>query len=283
MRNFSVTLIIVLLFAVSAATAQNVGQKVDDTIVNYIDINKKKQGKWIKYYDSGNIRYKGYFINDKPTGTFMYYHPNGKMKSVLNYDSKGCATAELYWDNGKRAARGFYDENNERDKTWYIYFEDEVLSAVISYKHGVADGPVKMYYPGSGKKVLECEYKDGKLNGYYKKFFESGLVIEEGPYVNATRHGYWKFYSTTGTVEEEGMYVNGERDGDWLVYTKIASGDTVNYNMGTPDNYDEMMKEWQDKQTWAKEHQDQFKQPEDYLDNPIEFFRPSNNPNTQLK
>ncbi len=279
-----VTFVLIIFFlSVSALSAQNVGTMVDDTIVNYIDINKKKQGKWIKYYDSGQVRYKGYFINDIPKGTFMFYHPNGKVKSVLNYDDKGCSTAELFWDNGKRAAKGTYDENNERDKIWYIYFEDEILSAFITYNHGIAHGIVKMYYPGSGKKVLECEYKDGKLDGYYKKFFESGITIEEGPYVKGARHGYWKFYSTGGIVEEEGNYVNGERDGDWLVYTKVPTGDTINYQMGTPDNYDEVMKEWQDKQTWAKEHQDQFRQPEDYLDNPIDFFKPSTNPNTQLK
>jgi hypothetical protein len=42
--------------------------------------------------------------------------------------------------------------------------------------------------------------------------------------------------------------------------------------MDRPDNYDEMMLEWQQKQEWAKANQDQFKQPENYLDNPIEFF-----------
>ncbi len=274
MRNSLIGLVIIFLFAATAVSAQNVGQKIDDTIVNYIDINKKKQGKWIKYYDSGKIRYKGYFINDKPTGTFMFYHPNEKIKSLLSYDSQGCSKAEIFWENGNRAARGDYDENNLRNNTWYIYFEDEVLSAVITYNHGVADGPVKMYYPGTGKKVLECGYKDGKLDGYYKKFFEGGLLIEEGPYVKGTRNGYWKFYTTTGAIDEEGNFVNGEKDGDWIVYTKIPTGDTVNFNMGRPDNYDEVMQEWVEKQQWAKDNQDQFKQPEDYLDDPIEFFKP---------
>ncbi|MCF0207492.1 MAG: hypothetical protein HUK15_08695, partial [Bacteroidales bacterium] len=64
--------------------AQLVGEKqADGTIINYIDINKKKQGKWVKKYDNGQIRYEGFFTNDQPTGTFKYYHENGKQKSIL--------------------------------------------------------------------------------------------------------------------------------------------------------------------------------------------------------
>lgn len=276
---------IVICFLVFTTTilSQNVGTMDGDTLINYIDINNKKQGKWVKNYDNGKIRYKGFFINDQPTGTFTYYHPNGNIKSLLNYDDKGCATVEQYWDNGNRATKGFYDENRERHKTWYFYFEDGVLSAVINYEHGKAEGDVRMYYPGTGTKVLECSYKDGKLNGYYKKYFQNGLVIEEGPYLNGTRHGYWKFYATTGLVDEEGPFVEGKRHGDWIIYTKIPKGDTINYYMDRPDNYEEIMKEWQDKLDWAKENQDQFKQPEDFLDNPFEFFKPSPNPKTQFE
>jgi len=106
---------------------------------------------------------------------------------------------------------------------------------------------------------------------------------EEGPYVDGSRHGYWKFYSPLGIIEEEGPYENGLRNGDWISYLDVPTGDTINYYNDRPDNYDEMMKGWQDKQTWAKEHQDEFKQPEDYWDNPVEFFKPSKNANTQLK
>jgi antitoxin component YwqK of YwqJK toxin-antitoxin module len=270
-------------FTSSLLLSQNVGKMVDDTIVNYIDINNNKQGKWIKYYDNGQIKYKGFFIDNKPTGTFTYYHPNGKIKSVLNYDEAGYASAELFWSNGNKAAKGVYDENRERHKTWMLYYEDGIMSAIINYNHGKANGRVQMFYPITGKMVLDCVYKDGKLDGPYKKFFEKGGLIEEGTYAGSTRHGYWKFYGITGSVDEEGMYVNGERDGDWIIYTDNPKGDTINYKDGIPDNYDELMEEWKNKQQWAKENQNQFKQPEDYLDNPIDFFRPSQNPNTQLK
>ena len=261
-----------MCFSLQYLSAQNVGQMKGDTLINYVDINKKKQGKWEKKYDNGKIRYKGFFINDVPTGTFMYYHTNGKIKSVLNYAEDTTSTAELYWETGLIAAKGSYDAQNRRIKLWHIYFEDGTLSVIINYKAGQANGAVTMYYPGGKTKILDCNYKLGKLDGMYKKFFQSGLPQEEGPYVNGVKHGHWKLYNPEGFVDEEGEYINGYKEGDWMVYKVGKINDTVNYKMDRPDNYDEMMLEWQQKQEWAKANQDQFKQPENYLDNPIEFF-----------
>ncbi len=260
---------------ISFSIAQNVGKMKNDTLINYIDINNKKQGKWVKHYDSGKIRYKGFFVNDKPTGTFMFYHSNGRVKSVLNYDDKGYSTTEIYWKSGNSAAKGSYDDTNTRIKTWHIYFEDGTLASVINYSvYGKPDGEVRMYYPGTNQKVLHCYYKNGKKHGTYKKFFPTGLTQEEGEYVDNLKEGIWKLYSPEGVLEEEGPFYHGRREGDWIVYTDAKGVDTINYQMGRAENYDEKMNEWREKEEWAKTHQNEFKQPEDYMDNPINFFRP---------
>ncbi|MBN2776790.1 MAG: hypothetical protein JXR36_04065 [Bacteroidales bacterium] len=276
MKNLFLAFTIVLGLQISAV-AQVTGTMQDDTLTNYIDINKKKQGKWVKYYDSGKIKYKGYFVNDQPTGTFMFYHTNGKIKSLMNYDDNGFATTEIYWKNGNDAAKGQYNDKKERIGKWEIFFEDGSLASIINYNDsGKAHGEVIMYYPGTTRKVLHCNYKEGKKHGYYEKFFQSGLKQEEGPYENNLKEGMWKHYSPEGIIEEQGMYKEGKREGDWIVFTEEKGLDTVNYKMGRPDNYDEVMEEWRQKEEWAKENQHLFKQPEDYLDNPFEFFKPSN-------
>ena len=40
---------------------------------NYTDDLGKKQGKWVKKYDGGKIRYTGTFRDDIPIGTFTYF------------------------------------------------------------------------------------------------------------------------------------------------------------------------------------------------------------------
>ncbi|HPD24039.1 MAG TPA: toxin-antitoxin system YwqK family antitoxin [Bacteroidales bacterium] len=279
MKKFSLTVIFVFtcLFIFP-----QVGIVKNDTLINYVDINKNKQGCWEKYYDNGQLRYKGFFIDDKPTGVFTYYHPNGKIKSILNYDEKGFATVEQYWENGNIAAKGFYNDKNQRIKKWYLYFEDGVLSSIINYEDGIADGPVTIFYPETGKTALECNYKDGKLNGKYRKIFPNGNTHEEGQYIDGYREGHWKVYDPTGFLEEEGPYVKSKRHGDWIVYKDRKTPDTITYTFDKPENYDEIVREWQEREKWAKENQHLFKQPEDYLDNPFEFFKPSRDPRTQL-
>ncbi len=276
MNKYIILIISSLLIFFNNSFAQ-VGKKENDTLINYIDINKKKQGKWVKRYDNGKIKYKGFFINDKPQGTFTYYHANGKIKAILNYDENNFATTEMYWKNGNNAAKGFYNDLKKRIKTWKIYYEDGSLSAIINYNNnGKADGEVKMYYPGINKILLHCFYKNGKKDGHYIKYFKSGLIQEEGDYKDNKKIGNWKMYSPEGILEEEGPYVAGQKHGKWLIYSESEGVDTINYQNGRQDNYDEIMEEWRKKEEWARENQDKFKQPEDYLDNPIEFFKPSN-------
>src|SRR5574344_1919675 len=96
-----ILLLISLFVLLSNISFSQVGLKENDTLINYVDINKKKQGKWHKKYKNGKTRYKGQFINDIPVGTFNYYYDNGKIKSIMNYkDQTGFSTVEMYWEKG---------------------------------------------------------------------------------------------------------------------------------------------------------------------------------------
>lgn len=268
---FSALTIAVLIIP---AKAQLVGERQSDgSVINYMDINKKKQGKWIKKYDNGQIRYEGFFTNDIPSGTFTYYYENGKKKSILVYNDDHSATVTMFWDNGNKAADGEYDSEKQRHNDWLMYTEAGKLLETIHYNHGKADGVVKIYYPNTTNLTLDCMYANGKRNGYYKTYFENGRIHEDGEYKDNSRHGHWKIYTPEGMLEEEGDYVNGYREGEWKDYRKDKSGELVNYTRGHSDKEEEEMKEWHRKAEWAKEHQDQFMRPEDYLDDPMQFFQ----------
>lgn len=271
-----IVLLILSFFAftlINVLPAQVVGKMENDTIINYVDINGKKQGKWTKRYNNDQVQYTGYFVNDIPKGEFIRYHKNGKIKAKINYDDNGNADAELFNENGIRLATGLYDSKQERIGLWHIYFDDGTLALVINYKNGKVEGPVTMYYPGGEYKVMEVNYENGKLEGSYKKYFKGNRPQEEGPCVNGLKHGHWKYYNPEGFLTEEGPYVNGRKHGDWIYYDLGDVKDTINYMNDIPDNFEEISRKWEDTLRWAKENQDKFKRPEDYLDNPHEFFR----------
>lgn len=281
MKNTTLKILVVALAAAMTSTvafSQIVGQRqADGSVINYMDINKKKQGKWVKKYDNGQVRYEGYFTNDLPSGTFNYYYENGKQKSILVYAEDHSATVKMFWENGGRAAEGGYDSERLRHGDWLMYTEAGKLIETIHYVHGKADGVVKVYYPNTDRLALDCVYADGKRNGYYKYYFDNGNIHEDGFYKDNTKHGHWKIYTPDGNLEEEGDYVNGYREGEWMDYRKDKAGELVNYTRGHSDKEEEEMKEWQRKAEWAKEHQDQFMRPEDYLDDPIQFFQHNSN------
>ena len=281
MRLIAIKILVVaaaLSFASFSGNAQVIGEKQPDgSIINYIDINKKKQGKWIKKYSNGNIRYEGFFTNDLPSGTFNYYYENGKKKSVLVYADDRSSKVEMFWKSGATSATGGYDEETKRHGEWRMYTESGKLMEIINYVHGKADGNVIMYYPNTTRLVLDCMYGNGTRNGYYKYYFDNGNIHEDGFYKDGAKHGHWKIYAPDGSLEEEGEYVNGEKEGEWMDYRSDKSGETVVYKHGHSDKEKEQMEEWRRKAEWAKEHQDQFMQPEDYLDDPMEFFLHNSN------
>ena len=271
MNKLIIAFLPLMLFA-QVLTAQT-GHKENDTLINYIDINMKKQGKWVKRYDNGQIRYKGFFDNDQPVGTFFYFHRDGSLKSVLDYTHKDYIAAELYWPNGKTAAVGKYNHNQERNGYWRMFFENGVLSIEANYVNNILHGFVRMFYP-SGGKLVDFNFNMGIQEGAYSKYFENGVLMETGNYKNNKREGHFKIYDSAKNLSEDGPYVKGMRHGIWYFYNNGKISDTVNYIYDTPDNFLEVGKELQEKIEWAKQNQDKFKNPEDYLDNPIDFFKP---------
>ncbi|MBO4613777.1 MAG: toxin-antitoxin system YwqK family antitoxin [Bacteroidales bacterium] len=270
--------LVMAVFVAVSGNAQVIGERqADGSVINYIDINKKKQGKWVKKYSNGNVRYEGFFTNDIPSGTFKYYFESGKKKSILVYNDDHSSSVEMFWESGATSATGGYDPENKRHGEWHFFNESGKLIEVINYVHGKAEGNVKIYYPNTTQLALDCMYEGGKRNGYYKYYFANGNMHEDGFYKDGSRHGHWKIYTPDGTLEEEGDYAYGNKEGEWMDYRTVKTGETVVYKHGYSDKEKEQMEELRRKAEWAKEHQDQFMHPEDYLDDPMEFFR--HNPN----
>src|SRR6056300_447001 len=78
---------------------------------NLTDSSGKKQGKWVKKYESGKTRYTGTFKNDIPVGTFIYYfeREGGKMSEISYRGTTGVGYAKLYHRSGVLQAEGVYN------------------------------------------------------------------------------------------------------------------------------------------------------------------------------
>lgn len=271
MRQF-IYLLIISLFAANISFGQTTEGK--DSVINYTDINGNKQGRWIKYYDDEKQypRYTGFFIDNVPQGIFKHYHTNGKIKAIQEFNEDGSSIIELRWYNGNIGARGSYDSKQIRHGKWIFYYAGGERQKEVTYNKGVLEGLETTYYK-NGKKLTEIHYENGIKEGKYVFYFDNGNVREKGFYHNNMKHGEFQVFFPDGTMDEQGIYRDNRKEGDWLIATQDGGFDTVEYKHGERTDRDSLESEFWKKVEWAKEHQDEMKNPEDYLDNPFEFFR----------
>jgi antitoxin component YwqK of YwqJK toxin-antitoxin module len=269
LTHFLFLSIFTIIFGEIVVNAQTTG---NDTTINFIDINGNKQGKWIKYYDNEQVRYTGFFIDDKPQGTFKHYHPNGELKAIQDFEENGDIRTELFWDNGNIAAKGKFNSERKKNGLWHYYYESGELHKTLYYLNGIKDGKEITYYK-NGEMVLEFHYQNDIKEGAYTFYFDNGIIREKGFYHDNMKNGEFTVYYPDGSLDEKGIYRNHLKEGKWILSTPEGTYDTVMFVNGERTDRDSLEAEFFKKMQWAKENQDKFKQPEDYLDNPFEFFK----------
>jgi len=76
-------------------------------------------------------------------------------------------------------------------------YEDEVSKGLFTYEDGKLQGPYKAFYE-SGKVLYEWNYVDGKLEGKAVGYYESGKVENEANWVDGKLEGKAVWYYESG-------------------------------------------------------------------------------------
>ncbi len=226
MKIKSIVLIMICLGLASVAYGQL------DTL-NKVDKNGKKHGYWIRY-ERDTLLYEGRFDHGTPTGLFVYYYPDKKVKSTLEYMQQGkVAHAITYHPSGAMMAVGKYLEQ-KKDSTWKYFNEVERLVAVEQYQKGVATGDWLKYngegkiiekqtyvngkkhgewiqYFDNGKPKLKATFQDSLLNGVFILYYSSGIFCISGKYEKSVPAGLWIYYNIKGEIEKKETYKDGRK------------------------------------------------------------------------
>ena len=244
MNRTSIYRILIGFFLITATAGMLSGQNITDN-------QGRKQGKWVKRYERGTIRYEGNFKDDKPVGEFRYYYIDGKLKAVTVYTSAGdSAYTKTYHKNGQPMAEGSFYQKKKVGK--WLYFSD-IDGALISEEHyndGRLNGLSTTFYPDSGKPAEIVAYKDGKREGPLLKFFPEGDTMTVGTYVNDSLDGKFMLYYPDGKVQLEGAYSHGIETGEWKYFDEdgnrmdeeefryeIMEEDTLKGRLPVPEKY----------------------------------------------
>jgi len=161
------------------------------------------------------------------------YYDDGVLQASMVFDSSGIRSfATLFYKNGKKAAEGWY-LNQEKDSVWTYYSEyDGTVRIREPYQEGKLNGKASSYYPDGavseevnwkagekqgewnqyytdGSLRLKARYENDDLNGLYQVFYADSTPKVSGNYLDNNSHGLWDFYDETGSVIYSIEYEHG--------------------------------------------------------------------------
>lgn len=211
---------LVSLFVVVQFNAQGLNKK---------DAQGRKQGPWEKAYPKSRaLEYKGQFKDDKPVGTFYYYYPSNKLKSVVVHDPvTNRSTAIVYHENGTVFAQGIY-RNQLKDSVWNYYGPSGRQSLQETYKDNKLHGLTTVFYVpemAEDKRLMKAKttmYENGIKNGEVIEYFDDGIVKSKGKYLNGVLDGLFTINHPNGNKMILERYKKGERHGWCSTYDQVG-------------------------------------------------------------
>jgi antitoxin component YwqK of YwqJK toxin-antitoxin module len=86
-----------------------------------------------------------------------------------------------------------------------------------NYKNGKLNGLRTVYFP-NGKLAEQTTFVNNLKQGTYKKFTETGIVLEESFFKNNEYDGLAIFRNDSGIVVSQGLFSKGLKIGVWEVF-----------------------------------------------------------------
>lgn len=178
----------------------------------YIKVFKMGNGKIgiHQYTTEKNIYMRGSFLDntlETKHGPFEYYYNSGSLKRKCNYlNNKKNGTWETYRENGVLKSKGEYIDD-EKTGLWFVNDLDASTVRKSNYLNGKLSGKELIMYKDS--LISSGQYELGKKNGYWQNWFENRNINSKGSYINGKRHGEWRFYFKSGALAALEIYENG--------------------------------------------------------------------------
>jgi len=126
-----------------------------------------RDGYFEWYFENGQLKHKGSYINGKENGEHLWYQENGNLDANENYiDGKHEGVYEEYYPNGKLKDKSSFVNGLQTGWTEY-YNEDGSKQSEGNFKKGNRDGIWK-YYDKKGNLLgidtVQIEYRLKKAN-----------------------------------------------------------------------------------------------------------------------
>jgi antitoxin component YwqK of YwqJK toxin-antitoxin module len=150
--------------------------KVEGTSVTHL-VKKDAEGKILE---------EGFIRNGKKDGQWITYNAaKGSVETVDSYiDGKLNGYSFII------SSRGYIDQQAG-------YINNELNGRNFKYRYG--------------RPKSEMFYKNGKLDGLQKEYYDNGKIQQETEFKNGAQDGVYNYYSDDGILRMSYQYKNGEK------------------------------------------------------------------------
>lgn len=182
------------------------------------DCNGDSHAYITSYHTNGQLNQYLEVINNRATGAYREWHPNGLMK----LDCVVIA-GEADLDNSSQTSWLF-------DGCCSAWDEEGRLEAQVLYEHGELEGLSIYYHPHNGTIWKNVPFHKDKVNGKMEVFLEDGTILQETEYANGEKHGPSKRFWDASQVAADEFFARGRLesavyyDKSGTVLSKVDTG-----------------------------------------------------------
>jgi antitoxin component YwqK of YwqJK toxin-antitoxin module len=192
--------------------------------------DEKPDGYWRTYYVTGVIKSEGKRTNYLLDSTWSFYNQAGELTQQINYSigEKSGYSIRYSYDNPNNpgqqtmVARELY-VNGKKEGNSYYYHPTGELKQIVFYKNGRKSGMAREFDTDSTL-ITVMEYndnylvnrervnridKEGRRQGTYREYYESGRIKKEVNYLDDELHGYFREFDGRGELIMAMRYERG--------------------------------------------------------------------------
>lgn len=194
-------------------------------VVNRRDGKGNKVGRWLSFYENGQLMLDEFYQNNLRNGYSKRYSNQGVLQSVSFYSNDSLLVRPSYIPQDTQA---FVDSNQLVSRDFGSSEVREGGNSVL-----ISDNDVCRYLHKQAGIKAEGKTEAGKPKGLWKFFYPSGKLLQTGEYDRfGLASGEWCFYSEDGKLLRNEQYFRGKRDGPYIEFdgqgNTIAKGQYTN-------------------------------------------------------
>jgi antitoxin component YwqK of YwqJK toxin-antitoxin module/predicted esterase len=162
--------------------------------------------KQTRFYENGQKRCEGDFLDGKKDGKWTYWYENGSKEMEEEYVKGKPHEKWTYWDKeGEKRGEGefFYGTG-----VWRQWYKGEKKERIESFQKGIRHGRW-LYWYENGRIRYQSEYKYGKPSGRWSGWTKYGNVIFDIGYVEGKPHGKWTYWNEKGEIIKKETWFYG--------------------------------------------------------------------------